>query len=51
MKKSYQKPSVEKVKFQYSDQVVAASGLVCTISMVVQGNSCISDKPVLTRVG
>lgn len=47
MKKQYQTPSVELVKFQYRDQVVAASGSVsdrtvfsdtCNIqSMVVLG--------------
>lgn len=51
MKKSYKTPSVEVVKFQYSDQVVAASGSVCTIYRVVQGNSCVSDDPEFTRFG
>lgn len=30
MKKDYMSPSVEVVKFQYRDQVVAASGQACT---------------------
>ena len=30
MKKNYETPSVELVKFQYSDQVVAQSG-ICTV--------------------
>ena len=30
MKKTYETPSVEKVEFQYRDQVVVASGGACT---------------------
>lgn len=30
MKKTYEAPSVEKVAFQYRDQVVVASGGACT---------------------
>lgn len=30
MKKNYEKPTVEVVKFQYRDQVVVASGGKCT---------------------
>ena len=30
MKKTYETPSVEVVKFQYRDQVVVASGVTCT---------------------
>lgn len=30
MKKSYETPSIEVVKFQYRDQVVVASGGACT---------------------
>lgn len=30
MKKNYETPSVEVVKFQYRDQVVVASGTLCT---------------------
>lgn len=32
MKKNYETPSVEVVKFQYSDQVVARSGVRCVVS-------------------
>jgi len=31
MKKTYETPAVEVVKFQYRDQVVVASGAVCGI--------------------
>lgn len=31
MKKTYETPSVEVVKFQYRDQVVVASGGRCTV--------------------
>jgi hypothetical protein len=30
MKKVYETPSVDVVKFEYKDQVVAASGISCT---------------------
>lgn len=30
MKKTYESPSVEKIAFQYRDQVVVASGTICT---------------------
>lgn len=36
MKKAYETPSVEVVKFQYKDQVVAASGGVCLLRMCVK---------------
>jgi len=32
MKKVYEAPAVEKIAFQYRDQVVAASGGKCTVS-------------------
>jgi hypothetical protein len=37
MKKTYEAPSVEVVKFQYSDQVVAASSCVTQITHVGDG--------------
>lgn len=37
MKKSYETPSLEVVKFQYRDQVVAASGEACTNQMTNEG--------------
>lgn len=44
MKKPYETPSVEIVKFQYSDQVVAASG--CEISSGHTGHgTCESWSP------
>ncbi len=49
MKKAYVAPSVEVVKFDYSDQVVAASGR-CTIEYVntdggvASVDSCTGDK-------
>lgn len=39
MKKSYQTPNVEIVKFQYRDQVVAASGGNCIKVWVNLGSS------------
>lgn len=38
MKKTYETPSVEVVKFQYRDQVVVASGVVCTQVWVGYGD-------------
>lgn len=41
MKKDYMSPSVEVVKFQYRDQVVAASGEKCINKYVNTGdNEC-----------
>ena len=39
MKKTYETPSIEVVKFQYRDQVVAASGCISTW-INEGGNSC-----------
>ena len=41
MKKTYETPSIEVVKFQYRDQVVVASGEKCTNQWVNIGDeSC-----------
>ncbi len=45
MKKQYETPSVEVVKFQYSDQVVAQSG-GCAIVYRLSGNPCTNPTPV-----
>lgn len=50
MKKTYETPSVEIVKFQYRDQVVAASGVAqpCVSVWVNQGDkSCESGNAYL----
>ena len=39
MKKTYETPSVEKVAFQYRDQVVVASGTFCGQQWTGYGNS------------
>ena len=49
MKKAYETPEVEVVKFQYRDQVVAASGNVCTVKNVRDGDRCISDDKIYTN--
>lgn len=45
MKKTYEAPSVEKIEFQYRDQVVAASGgsIQCTIQHNYVGNQAEQD--------
>ena len=45
MKKQYETPSVEVVKFQYSDQVVAKSG-GCAIVYRLSGYPCTNPTPV-----
>lgn len=46
MKKDYMSPSVEVVKFQYRDQVVAASGKACTNKWANNGEKeCVSGDP------
>lgn len=40
MKKQYETPSVEVVKFQYSDQVVAASGCEITSGHTGYDGTC-----------
>lgn len=50
MKKTYEMPSVEIVKFQYRDQVVAASGVTerCVSVWVNQGDdACTSGNQYL----
>lgn len=47
MKKTYETPSMEVVKFQYRDQVVAASGERCTTVWFNESNSageCLTEK-------
>ena len=43
MKKTYETPSVEVVKFQYRDQVVVASG-VCYVTSIRDGDTCIGEQ-------
>lgn len=43
MKKNYEKPTVEVVKFQYRDQVVAAS--FCTVSHILTGSNQCEGQP------
>ena len=47
MKKVYEAPSVEKIAFQYRDQVVAASGGEKCVSAWLNegGNSCTTGDP------
>lgn len=51
MKKTYETPSAEVVKFQYRDQVVAASGggQTCSVTNERVDNQCISDNPIYTN--
>lgn len=43
MKKTYEAPSMEIVKFQYREQVVAASGGKCESKWVNTGGSSCTD--------
>lgn len=43
MKKPYETPSVETVKFQYRDQVVAASSEQCINQYVNEGETACTD--------
>lgn len=45
MKKQYETPSVELVKFEYSDQVVAKSG-GCPTEYRLNGNPCSNPTPI-----
>lgn len=45
MKKQYETPSAEIVKFQYSDQVVAKSG-GCAVEYRRNGNPCTDPTPI-----
>lgn len=50
MKKSYEAPSLEVVKFQYRDQVVAASGNACTNVWKNAGEAeCVQGNPELVE--
>lgn len=49
MKKTYETPTVEKVAFQYRDQVVVASGVCHVTSEHDGGNTCISATPTYTK--
>ena len=49
MKKTYETPEVEVVKFQYRDQVVVASGNKCSITDERVDDRCISDSPTFTN--
>lgn len=52
MKRNYQTPNVEIVKFQYRDQVVAASGGGCMKKWVnVGGNWCEGENSFQTWIG
>ncbi len=50
MKKTYETPTVDVVKFEYKDQVVAASGSSCTIEYRREGSSgteyCTDETPI-----
>ena len=48
MKKTYETPSAEIVKFQYRDQVVVASG-VCSVTNIRVGDECGSGDKVYTH--
>ena len=45
MKKMYETPEVEVVKFQYRDQVVAASGTCVSAWINIGTSSCTSGEP------
>jgi predicted lipoprotein with Yx(FWY)xxD motif len=49
MKKTYETPAVEVVKFEYKDQVVAASGATCSyvfkLDNTVGAGSCNGETP------
>ena len=49
MKKTYEKPTVETVKFQYRDQVVVASGSTCSVTNVRFGDECVSGDKIYTH--
>ena len=44
MKKKYEAPTAEAVKFEYKDQVVAASS--CWIEYRLEGNPCSEQTPI-----
>lgn len=49
MKKTYEKPTVETVKFQYRDQVVVASGSTCSVTNQRLGDECVSGDKIYTH--
>lgn len=50
MKKTYETPSMEVVKFQYRDQVVAASGEKCNNKWTNDGeHACVDGTPEFVR--
>lgn len=49
MKKTYEKPTVETVKFQYRDQVVVASGSTCSVTNIRVGDECVSGDKTYTH--
>lgn len=49
MKKTYEKPTVETVKFQYRDQVVVASGSKCSVTNERVGDECVSGDKIYTQ--
>ena len=49
MKKTYETPSIEVVKFQYRDQVVLASGGTCSVTNVRFGDECVSGEKIYTH--
>ena len=44
MKKQYETPEIEVIRFRYSDQVVAASGSGCYLYFQWYSESCRSEK-------
>ncbi len=50
MKKTYETPTVDVVKFEYKDQVVAASGSSCGIEYRLEGSTsatgCTQQTPI-----
>lgn len=49
MKKTYETPSLEVVKFQYRDQVVAASGEKCYVQYTYTGEETCGNGWVQVR--
>ena len=49
MKKTYETPSIEVVKFQYRNQVVAASGTCQGQWTNIGGNKCESGTPEFVK--
>lgn len=49
MKKSYETPSIEVVKFQYRDQVVVASGNIGTCDRIYRNDTGAYGSPCWTN--